>query len=69
MKTKEQVETMLLKCRLAEALAMEDDVYEVPQAWCEALRWVLDRDSSSYWNSGNFESAVAKRTKDHMCEE
>jgi len=64
MKTKEQVELMLLKCRLAEALAYEDR-YEIPVAWCEALRWVLGRDPKDY----SFESDVAKRTKDHMCEE
>jgi|ETNmetMinimDraft_8_1059916.scaffolds.fasta_scaffold27808_3 hypothetical protein len=64
MKTKEQVETMLLKCRLAAALADEDG-YERPVGWCDAIRWVLDHGSKDHW----FESDVASRTKDHMCEE
>ena len=36
MKTREQVETMLLKCRLAEALDKESAYNDTPEAWCEA---------------------------------
>ena len=65
MKTREQVETMLLKCRLAEALDKESAYNDTPEAWCEALRWVLGRDSKNH----SFESDVANRTKDYMCED
>ena len=64
MKTREQVETMLLKCRLAEALDRESAYNDTPEAWCEALRWVLGRDSKEY----GLEKDVATRTKDHMDE-
>ena len=65
MKTKEQVELMLLQCRLAEALERESAYNETPEAWCDALRWVLGRDPKDY----SFESSVARRTKDYRCEE
>ena len=64
MMTKDQVELMLLKCRLAESL----EGYSISNeeaAWCEALRWVLGRDSKDH----SFESTIALRTKDYMCED
>ena len=65
MKTRDQVEMMLMMCRLAEALNSESAYNDTESAWCAALRWALGRDPKNH----GLEQDVEARTKDHMCEE